>query len=360
MRAISSRRTRWRRQLCAAIAIVLALTACGEAATSDPVSGADEASVAPATAPADSPPSDGATDGATDTASAATDPSTAASPASAAGLEGASLHAVAAGPDGVLVAVGSDGTSAAAWTTTGDDGWQPADVEDGEDVDRLRAVSSGAGGFVAFGGGDDQPSTGWTSDAGTVWTPTPTPGVRVRVNAVAADGDGWVAVGDRIAREGGGTEAGVVLRSADGVTWEVVTDRLRVGDGTVSDVAVDDGTIVAVGFDTAGGRIWRDPTTRRRPVDGDFAGTAIQGVAATGDGFVALGQGVGDLRPLAWTSTDGRTWERHDLDADGFPPTDEINDLTATETGLVAAGSSPDGGVVWTSTDGVTWTRSAP
>lgn len=357
----ATRRTGRRGRWCAAVAVVLALTACGEAAPSDPQAAADPAASAP---PAATGPADAATPGgvaeASDPVSGASDPATGASSVSATGLDGATLHGVAGGAGGPLVAVGSDGTSAAAWTAA-DEGWQRGDVEDADEIDRLRAVASGAGGFVAFGGGDDQPSTGWTSDDGTVWTPAEATGVDVRVNAVAADGDGWIAVGDRIAPEGGGTEAGVVLTSADGVTWELATDRLRVGDGTVSDVAVgDDGTVVAVGFDTAGGRIWRNPASRRRPVDADAAGTTIQGVAVATDGFVALGRAVGDLHPVVWTSADGRTWERRDLDTDVFPPTDEVNDLTGTDAGLVAAGGAPGGGVLWTSTDGLEWTRSGP
>jgi hypothetical protein len=356
-------RTSAPRRWVAALAVALLLAACGEAA---PVAGADPGSEpAPAPAPTTTTESAPAAGGAT-TAAPTPDASDAgaagaagAAELSIAGLDGAALQGITQGAQGSLVVVGSDGSAAAAWSQS-DGAWQRGDVEDAEDVDRLRTVASGAGGLVAFGGGDDQPSTGWTSDDGTVWTPFAAEGIDVRVNAVTADGAGWVAVGDRIAPEGGGSAAGVVLRSDDGVTWTVVTDRLRAGDGTVSDVAVGDGVVVAVGFDTAGGRIWRDPASQRRPIGGDVAGTSIQGVAATGDGFVALGRNLGDLRAVAWTSQDGETWERHDLEGDAFEPTDEVNDLTATDDGLVAAGSSPDGGVLWTSDDGLSWTRVAP
>jgi hypothetical protein len=213
---------------------------------------------------------------------------------------------------------------------------------------------------VAFGGDDLAPSAVWTSDNAAVWQPADgAAGVDGRVNALATHRGSWFAVGERVDAEGGGAAVGVVWRSDDGTDWTTVADDLAVGDGTVSDVAVRDDTMVVVGFGVADGLMWTGPIDGPlRPVDGSaFAQSAIQGVAATDAGFVAVGRGLGDLRPYVWRSVDGDRWTRTALDDDVFPPDDAIHDLAAVDGGLLAVGASPDGGVVWTSDDGDTWTR---
>jgi hypothetical protein len=134
---------------------------------------------------------------------------------------------------------------------------------------------------------------------------------------------------------------------------------MAMNEGTVSDVAVAAGRVVVVGFDVRGARMWTvgdgGATT---PAEGEgFAGATVDGVAAAGDGFVALGRDVADLRPVAWTSVDGLTWTRHQVDTDVFAPDEQVHDLTAAAGGVVAVGGSPGGGAVWSSADGVSWTR---
>lgn len=280
----------------------------------------------------------------------------AAPPADASGLDGAALHGVA-GAGGGLVAVGAhDG--AAAWTSTDGVTWQPARVRGGDATPQLRAVAVTPSSGLALGGGDLRSSRVWTSSDGTTWRRRVGAAVAGgRVNGLAADGDHWIAVGDLIDREGGESRGGAIWTSRDGRSWRI-GGELRLGEGTISDVAVRDGTVIVVGFDVDGGRAWTGDPADLRPVRGqDFAAAEIQGVAATDGGFVALGRALGTMQPIAWTSGDGRDWDRTDLDDAVFAPDDQINDLAWIDGRLIAVGTSPEGGVVWTSDDGVTWMR---
>jgi hypothetical protein len=77
-------------------------------------------------------------------------------------------------------------------------------------------------------------------------------------------------------------------------------------------------------------------------------------VVAGPGGLVAIGTvcttAPGVCRPMAWTSKDGIAWER----ADGMPDLEgRLNGIAVTGQGLVAVGN----GLVLTSPDGRTWTR---
>jgi hypothetical protein len=91
----------------------------------------------------------------------------------------------------------------------------------------------------------------------------------------------------------------------------------------------------------------------------------MRAVAATADGYVAVGHvrtgpKFNAIRPAAWTSADGRTWERSDA---GMGFRGSLSGVTVGGPGLVAVGSicqadcyGPGvGGVVATSVDGSTW-----
>lgn len=126
---------------------------------------------------------------------------------------------------------------------------------------------------------------------------------------------------------------------------------------TVSDVTVGGAGTMVVGFDAAGGAVWLDPASSSEPITDGFGAATVQGVAATAERLVALGRGIVDLQPVAWTSSDGSGWERMELDDDVFGPDDQIHDLTAVDDRLIAVGASPTGGAVWTSADGQIWSR---
>ncbi|MBW3604618.1 MAG: hypothetical protein KY460_06825 [Actinobacteria bacterium] len=328
---------------------LVVLAACGEAAPSGPGS-ADFSTERTTTAVASAAPSPAASP-------PASEPAAATGTAAVSGLRGATLYGVT-GRDAGVVAVGSADEFAAGWTSADGQVWQPAWVASDGGPARFRAVAAGDDGLVAFAGADDSASTVWTSDDGGAWAPVEASGIEGRINAVAFHDGQWFAVGDLIDTEGGEAVGGAVYVSDDGSSWSVLTDELLVGEATVSDVVGGDGGLVIVGFDVDGGTVWLDTEPRREPITDGFEGSTIQGVAVTDDGFVALGRGVADLRPVAWTSPDGRSWERTDLDADVFGPSEQIHDLTTTADGrLLAVGATDDGGMVWTSADGVTWAR---
>ncbi len=273
------------------------------------------------------------------------------------GLEGAALYGIADG-DGVVIAVGAADGAAAAWITSDGVTWRRARVAGATRAARLRGVAAGPDGYLAFGGGDGEVSQVWTSGDGTRWDrQAATDGIGARVNAVTFSDGRWLAVGDLLAAEGGEAAAGVLYTSGDGRSWRLETDELTGTEATVSDVAVRGGVVVVGGFGLDGGLMWADVTDGAVRADGDFAATTVQGVAATKDGFVALGRHVADVGPVAWRSNDGAGWQRLDVDPQPFATTDQIHDLTAVDGRLVAVGATPDGGVIWTSADGGTWTR---
>lgn len=276
------------------------------------------------------------------------------------GLEGATLNGVTASSDG-MVAVGSDAEGAAAWTSTDGVTWQPVEVADADGVDALHAVALDGGG-VAFGAVDPDPSRTWSASAGSQpWEPADSGGIDGRVNAVAADGDRWVAAGDLVDAETGAGAAGAVWTSDDGRRWESLGE-LPLNEGTISDVVVEGDAVVVVGFDVDGGKVWTSAggVDLQAVAEGEFDAATIQGVARTVAGYVALGRALGDLRPVVWTSEDGVAWTREDPSTAAFAPDLQINDLATVDGALVAVGAAPQGGAVWTSDDGASWTLHAP
>lgn len=321
------------RALVGAVACMLVLAACGAAATS---TDATTASAAASAAPVD----------------------THASTSSLTGLHGVTLRGAAAFDGGVL-AVGSDADGAAAWTSQDGVAWEPAEVVDADAAPSLVAVAF-AGSGLAFGGDDLGTSPMWTSADGVSWQPAEggKAGVDGRVNAVVADGDGWIAVGDIVDDETGEAFRGAIWTSTstDGRSWEV-TKEVSLNEGTVSDVAVAGDTAVVVGFDVAGGKVWTSTGGGDyQAVPGKaFDVATIQGVATVDGDFVALGRRLDDLRPVAWTSPDGTTWTREDIAADAFAEEDEIHDLATFDDHVVAVGTTATGAGVWTSQDGRSW-----
>jgi len=140
----------------------------------------------------------------------------------------------------------------------------------------------------------------------------------------------------------------------------------------VEDVAVLDGTAVAVGSFTPAGSEPSEPTRAAAwfslgsqnwsLVEGDeapFGGapatyTEMLAISATGDRLVAVG-GTYDAgqpsRPLAWVSPDARDWERVELPGEGT-----VRDVVWTGSVAVAVGEGAGRGpAAWTSADGRDW-----
>jgi hypothetical protein len=225
----------------------------------------------------------------------------------------------------------------------------------GRPIGRIEAVTAGGPGFVAVGRGcqDDACELPvWTSTDGTAWQRvpvsdalrtemvTPTSGPELGMFDVAGGGPGVVAVGYAAHPK---MEA-MAWFSPDGVTWERFALGAA-GSTRVNAVTWDGRQFVVVGED-------------RSEWDGSLKNMA----KAT-------------ARAAVWTSPDGRTWTRAPhttaLDVGDFidtmedPSTGGMNDVVAGPAGLVAVGSvctaDPRGckPMAWTSTDGTSWERAA-
>ncbi len=274
--------------------------------------------------------------------------------------DGGVLHSVAAA-DGRIVGVGATAGGAAAWSVGSDGAWTQHRLAAAADVPQLDAVALAGPSVVAFGGDGQRPSRMWVADGGTTWQAVDADvvGIDGRVNAVTAvSGDRWIAVGDRVDPEGGESYQGAIWISEDGRSFTPVTSDLALAEGTLSDVATTGDTVVVVGFDINGGKVWSaDDMSAFSAATGPFEAATVEGVAATNDGFVAVGRGIADLRPLAWTSEDGRRWQRADVEAGDVRPEDQIRDVSTVDGVVIAVGGSLDSSVLWTLEDGLRWRR---
>jgi hypothetical protein len=90
----------------------------------------------------------------------------------------------------------------------------------------------------------------------------------------------------------------------------------------------------------------------------------MKAVVAGGPGLVAVGQEVGPTgsTAVAWTSVDGRTWTRREIEPRSTCGVCESLGVMAFRGGFVAVGLAGQGdtgkAAVWTSPDGIAWTRS--
>ena len=140
---------------------------------------------------------------------------------------------------------------------------------------------------------------------------------------------------------------------------------------TLGQVTSDGAEIVAVGsqqgarigraqffVSSDGGRTWSMGHVQTPAGGPPPPSHAARFVAGGHGGWVALGPGS------IWTSPDGRTWTLASTAGLPLRPGDQINVLTRTADGFIAAGSNVPGGnqagatpVVFRSADGITWQR---
>lgn len=176
------------------------------------------------------------------------------------------------------------------------------------------------------------------------------------VTAIAAVGDGFVAVGtDSAAMEPR------AWASADGRRWSVsaTIGRGAVGATTaaMTSIAVGlDGTIVAGGFaDVPAQRLaiaWtsRDggSTWRAAVVDGSGSRAQVQSVASGGPGWVATG--IRDGGASFWLSRDGRVWVHivpQPPAGSGLGAESSADGVACMTTRCVAVGQGPSAGDGW-------------
>jgi len=84
---------------------------------------------------------------------------------------------------------------------------------------------------------------------------------------------------------------------------------------------------------------------------GALQSAGFAGVAATADGFLAVGNQGGIISPWAWRSTDGQRWEALPATLVDAPLAsirgNARTSLTTVAGGTVVIGSSPDGALMW-------------
>ena len=268
----------------------------------------------------------------------------------------------------------------------------------------MHAATEGGPGLVAVGVGCEAETgecalraTAWTSIDGTSWTRTPEDATAFGDGTTQTSGmadvadtsHGLVAVGSmkHWTFDDGGVEELVTIHPAawisdDGITWErswegtgsaidpndlneihvtmdsVVEgpDGLLVGVGATLD---ENGVGIATAWTSRDGRQWE----RIEPDNTVFTpGTVMLDVALGEHGYVAVGTDNGTNAAI-WQSPDGVTWARIDTASQSFDGIRSLDSVAALDAGYVTVGpdaifgATGDWVTVWTSPDGVTWDR---
>lgn len=192
-------------------------------------------------------------------------------------------------------------------------------------------------------------------------------GCDTQVSAIARRGDLLVAAGSDVTAirtaidKGEATNAmpgGAVWTSTDGTTWQRIPDQPAFASGELDRVTAGPAGFMAVrAFESLvrslDGSTWSEAPVRT-------PGAKVSGVAATDEGFVAVGS-LG-ATAAAWTSPDGQQWQRASFTA-GSDASADLLSVAAQGRRLVALGAVPAPGddaiavswtglASWLSTDG--------
>lgn len=281
---------------------------------------------------------------------------------------GGEAFSVSAGRSAVL-AVGRDaGGAAAVWRSADGANWKPVKIDRAQfQAAEVRGVVADGSGFVAVGS-TVRPAPGfrrssgptvWQSSNGAEWSQrldVPVAG-NASLSAVAVAEQGVVAVGARLDAEGAEGEAGLVLHSeGDGVFSEVpFAPGSDLPVGSLLGVVAQGSTLVAVGTDINGGRVWQSADAREwnevAAAAATFQATAIRSIVHREDGLYVTGASIFDYRPRHWRSVDGgATWDEQHLElGDLARPGAVINDLTALgreRGGVLVVGGHGDAAVL--------------
>ena len=238
----------------------------------------------------------------------------------------------------------------------------------------LTSVAHGPAGWIAVGATSDGRSTGpvvLTSADGARWRPVTSlaadAGAGTEFLGVAAGPSGYVVVGRQMV---GSRTFAVLWYSADLRSWTADNnDGLdgRLEASTANAIAATTDGFVAVGSHGAVQAMWISSDGRHWRMDSvampaGATSATLRSVAASGARVVAGGYAAtpsGNI-PVAVVSTDdGGEWRQIVLQApDGLGM---VTALTATPDGFTAAGVVGRGGsqqtVTWTSPDGLAWSR---
>jgi hypothetical protein len=243
----------------------------------------------------------------------------------------------------------------------------------------LAAIAAAAGTEVLAGTADGAPALWVSPDGGSAWTREALPGAAAMTAAgggqlagVAHGAAGWLAVGTALS--GGGRGGPLIVSSPDARAWTATGGAAALGAGSAgavtAAVAASRQGFVIVGHRTARGgggtaAAWYAPGLAgwRTAAIAGKAGhgqTLMSAVTATARGFAAVG--AAGTRPAAWLSADGRTWRQSVLAAPAGAARAALEYVAARGTVVVAAGTafsavgtgspfaeaSADSGVTWT------------
>jgi hypothetical protein len=273
-------------------------------------------------------------------------------------------------------ASGTSGTRVGARPTTG--GAPPAFVSaalSGYPGQRgtvsVASMLAAAGTTLAVGTADGHPAI-WRRGANGNWTLESAASLSAvagsaGLTSVTHGPAGWIAVG---ATSEGRSTGPVVLASADGVRWQPVTSlAAAAGAGTEFLGAAAGGSgYVVVGRQMVGSRsfavLWYSADLRswtadnNDGLDGRLEASTANAIAATTDGFVAVGS-HGAVQSM-WISSDGRHWRMDSVAAPAGAASATLRSVAASGTRVVAGGyaATPAGDipvVVASTDDGGEW-----
>jgi hypothetical protein len=237
---------------------------------------------------------------------------------------------VAGGPGGWLaVGTGTTWTSrnGTAWTITNDGGIAP--LRPGDQVVALARTSTD---FVAVGHNGHSPVV-WTSSSGQIWQ-------RLGVARLHLAGSRQTVLDLR----------GVAAHGGDVIVDGAVTTRSRGRRPSTSDS-------VGIWRSTDGGSTW---AAANPPVTGG-ATPWVDGIAATGSGFVAIRpsrSGKAGSGAVVYGSADGRSWTRTATLTAGKRAGLHFGKVGGSDQGAAAVGQLANGSrIAFVSTDGSTWHR---
>ncbi|MEV0195391.1 hypothetical protein [Nonomuraea sp. NPDC050691] len=283
--------------------------------------------------------------------------------------------------DGRYVAVGSASGDAGIWTSLNWKSWTSMSLG-GPREQELADVAHGRRGWLAAG--STQAGIGVTepllvsSDDGHSWRTIPATGdlaraqdhTRLAVTAVAAGPDGYVLAGEDTNASGGTGPALWFTRDLRKFTRSRKLPQGGTGVRVHDLAATPDGYVavgVAGGGDGERGVVWVSEDglnwkARKRLVPDGASSAGLSQVAAYQDRLVAIGVArvQGARRVFAAVSRDdGASWSTAWLPAEKAA---DVEDLAATDQGLVAVGWHGTQGdadsAAWISQDGTSWTRS--